>query len=151
MCFRVLFLKIFIFKIVAFFLTQCLSIQHSFSVAVVTYEIHDFDEAFFFLAAVAMITENVTFISFHCKHCKENKFFHHNHAPFQSKLSFKKWSQTEKCYSKKLLQRCIFNLIAKDLDPNDGVKMQQILLSWILLSLFIYRGGFDLFNMYYFS
>ena len=41
----------------AFFLNKCLSNQLSFFVAVLKYKILDFDEAFFFLATVAMITE----------------------------------------------------------------------------------------------
>ena len=86
-------------------------------------KVHVFDEAFLLLARVAMITKNVTFSSFYRNQCKANKFFHDNHAAYQSKLSLKKWRQTVKGYLKKMSQRYIFYPIAKDPDPHDGVKM----------------------------
>ena len=52
-----------------------------FFVVVRKYKIHVFDEAFLFSATIAKITENVTCSSFDKSHCKENKLFHHNHAP----------------------------------------------------------------------
>ena len=76
--------------------------------------------------------------------CKGNKVFHHNHAAYQSKLSF-----TQK--KKKMLQRYIFYTIAKDPDPNNGLKIQQNLLSLILLPLAIYLSENDLLNMSCFS
>ena len=69
-----------------------------------------------------MITEKATFSSFHSYDCKRNKFFHKNYATYQSKLSLKKWSQTE-ATQKKLLQRYIFYLTSKDPELNDGIKM----------------------------
>ena len=72
------------------------------------YKIHVFDKAFFVLATVAMITENLTFASFHINHCNKNKFFRHNHAIYESKLSLKNMESNRKCYSKKLLSRFIF-------------------------------------------
>ena len=50
------------------------------------YKIHVFDEAFFFLAKVAMITDRVDFSSFHIKYCKGINFFQGNHAAHQSKV-----------------------------------------------------------------
>ena len=61
-----------------------------------------FDKVFFSLPTVAMITENVSFSSFHCSHCKGNKFFHHNHAPYQSKLSLKKIDSNRQGMLKKI-------------------------------------------------
>ena len=58
-----LFLKMYIFEVVKFLLTSCLSNRFNFSVVV--HMIHVFDEAFFFLTTVAMITDSVTFSSFH--------------------------------------------------------------------------------------
>ena len=114
----------YIFEVVTFFLTKCLSNLINFSVVVRIYKILDFDEAFFFLATVAMITENVSFSSLHCNHCRRNKFFNHNHAAYQSQLFLKKWSQTNEGYPDLLLQRCIFYPVTKAQNPNDGVKMQ---------------------------
>ena len=130
--------------VVTYFPAQYLSSQCNFSVAVRMYITHDFDKALFFLETVVMIIENVTLTSSHSNCYKTNKFFHHNHAAYQYKLSLKKRDKTEKSYSKKLFQRCIFYPIA---DPNDGFKMQQKLLSWILLPLVIHLSGFDLFNV----
>ena len=52
---------------------------------------HFFDEAFFFLAMVAMIMKNekLTFSSFHSNHCKGRKNFYNNCAACQSKLPWK--------------------------------------------------------------
>ena len=50
------------------------------------YKIHVFDEAFFFLAEVAMITDSVDFSSFQSKYCKGINFFQGNHAAHQSKV-----------------------------------------------------------------
>ena len=50
-----------------------------------------------------------------------------------------------------MLQRCIFYTIAKDPDPNNGLKIQQNLLSLILLQLAIYLSENDLLNMSCFS
>ena len=52
---------------------------------------------------------------------------------------------------KKMLQRYIFYTIAKDPDPNNGLKIQQNLLSLILLPLAIYLSENDLLNMSCFS
>ena len=89
------------------------------------YKIQVFDEAFFFLATVATITKKVTVSSFHSNHCNRNKFFPHNHADYQSKLSLKSLVQQIKFAQKKLLQRCIFYPTAKYPDPKDGAKMQK--------------------------
>ena len=82
-----------------------------------------------FLATVAMKIENVTFFSFHINHFKRNKVIHYNDAIFRFKLSLKKWSQTEKSYSKNLFQWCDFHLILKDPESNNSVKMHQISLN----------------------
>ena len=111
------------------------------------YKTHDFDKALVFLETVVMIIENLTFTSSHSNCYKTNKFFHHNHAAYQYKLSLKKRDQTEKSCSKILFQSCIFYPIAENPDPNHGFKMQQKLLSWILLPLVIHLSGFDLFNV----
>ena len=54
------------------------------------HKIQVFDEVFSFLATVALVTQNVTVSSLHNSHLKGNKFFHGNHAAYQSKLSMKK-------------------------------------------------------------
>ena len=107
--FLVLFLKVFIFEVVTF-LVWCLFFQINFSVAVRMYNTHDFDELFFFLAAVSNDNWKLDFSSFCSNHCKRNKFFHQNHAAYQLKLFLKKWSLKKKSRSKKLLQSCIFLL-----------------------------------------
>ena len=52
-----------------------------------------FDEAFFILATIAMITKNVTYSSCYCNYFKGNKFFNHNHAAYQSKHIVKGFSK----------------------------------------------------------
>ena len=56
------------------------------------YKIHVFNGAFFPLATVTMVTENVTFpVSIITSAGETNSFitFHLNHTAYQSKLSFK--------------------------------------------------------------
>ena len=88
-----------------FFSPNCLS---NFYVVIRMYKIHVFDEAFFFLATVAMVTENETFSSFHSKLCNRNKFFHHNHPAYQSQLSLKDRVKQIKT-PKKCLIKCLFS------------------------------------------
>ena len=57
----------------------------------------------FLVATVAMITEKFPFSYFHGQHCQGNKFLHENNAIYQSKLSLKKWSQTDKESSGKVV------------------------------------------------
>ena len=72
-----------------------------------------------------MISEKVTFSSFHSNHCNGNNFFHHNMEFINLNYPLRKRSQTDKGYSKIILQRCIFCPIAQDLDPNELVKIQK--------------------------
>ena len=58
---------------------------------------------FFLVATVAMLTEKLPFSYFHCNHFQGNKFLHENNAVYQSKLSLKKWSQTDKESSRKVV------------------------------------------------
>ena len=64
-----------------------LSNHLNFSVVVRMYKIHVFVGAFLLLATVAMITQNVTFFSFHSNHFKGAESLHHYHTVYQSKLS----------------------------------------------------------------
>ena len=82
-------------------------------------------QAFFLLAIVAMITEKMSFSYFHGNLC-QGKIPSSNHAAYQSKLSFKKWSQIDKtCTEENSSQRCILQLITKVRDPSTRVKMHQ--------------------------
>ena len=58
---------------------------------------------FFLVATFAMITDKLPFHYFHGNHCQGNKFLHENNAVHQSKLSLKKWSQTYKESSRKII------------------------------------------------
>ena len=89
------------------------------------YKIHVFDETLFFSATVATITEKVTVSSFHINHCNRNKFFHHSHAGYQSKLSLKNGLQQIKFAQKKLFQMCILHPTAKYAVPKDWAKVQK--------------------------
>ena len=60
---------------------------------------------------------------------------HHSSSSSSSSLSMKKWSQSERGCSKHLLERFIFYVFSKDPSSNTGLKMQQKLLSWVLLPL----------------
>ena len=62
---------------------------------VCNYKIHVFDEAFFLLAIVAMITEKMSFSYFHGNLC-QGKMSSSNHAAYQSRLSLRKMESTEK-------------------------------------------------------
>ena len=95
------------------------------------YKIHVFGEAFFFLAIVTMITVNVNFFSFHSNYCKGNKYFHDIYAAYHPNHSWKNIVEQRKSTQKKISQKCFFYPITKDPNPNDGVRMQQKLLSWI--------------------
>ena len=77
-----------------FFSPSAYTINLIFFVVVRMYKISVFDQSFFHSAAVVMIIETITLSRFHSNHCKENKFFHRNHAACKFKLSLKKWSQT---------------------------------------------------------
>ena len=55
------------------------------------------------VATVAMITEKLSFSYLHGNHYQGNKFLHENNAAYQSKLSLKKWSQTDKESSTKVV------------------------------------------------
>ena len=59
----------------------------------------------------------------------------HHSSSSSSSLSMKKWSQSERGCSKHLLERFIFYVFSKDPSSNTGLKMQQKLLSWVLLPL----------------
>ena len=57
--------------------------------------IHVFDEAFFLIAIVAMITENMSLSHFHGNLC-EGKIPSSNHAANESRLSLKKKKESER-------------------------------------------------------
>ena len=69
-----LFLKIYIFD-VAFFLSSTYPVNaFFFSVVFRIYINHAFEEAFFLIETVAIMTENVLFSCFQSNHCQGNKF-----------------------------------------------------------------------------
>ena len=74
--FQARFFKMFsqgIFEVVTSFVASTYPINSFFSSEVRFYKIHHaFDEAFFLLATIIMITENVSDFCFHGKHCWGN-------------------------------------------------------------------------------
>ena len=91
-------------------------INSIFSGAVRIYKIHVFDETFSFLETIAMMTEKVSFSCFSDNHLQGNSFM-----TIMQLVNPKCPQNTQK----NLLQRSIFQPIAKDPDLKNGVKMQQ--------------------------
>ena len=99
LCFELLFfffLKNYIFGVVTFYVTLEWSNQPNFCSGGFNLYVSSFWRSlFFFIATVAMITEELPFFCFHDKHCLGNKFHHKNKPAYQSKLFLKKWRQTK--------------------------------------------------------
>lgn len=100
-----------------------------FSVVVGINKIHIFDQVFFLLAIVLMITAKMCFCCFHGSHCYGNKFLHretnHNHEAYSLKRGVK-WIKT----TKKLFVKVYLLPIAEDSDLKNGVRMEQTLNFW---------------------
>ena len=77
---------------------------------------------FFLVAAVAMITEKLSFPYFYDNHCYGNKFLHQDSAAYQSKLSLKKLSQTDKEFSRKSVIKVHPLPHCNDADSSNKVK-----------------------------
>ena len=60
-------------------------------------------ELFFLVTTVVMITEKLPFSYFHGNHCQGNRCLHENNAAYQSKLSLKKYRQTDKESSRRVV------------------------------------------------
>lgn len=116
------------FPVATFSLAKYLSnqlsllIQSKLSVVVCTHKIHVFDEAFFLLPTVAMMTEMRLFLVSIATNVNETNSFN-TIMKLINPNNHWRWNQTEEGYSKILLRRWIFYLIANDPDHNDGVKM----------------------------
>ena len=81
------------------------------------HKIHIFDEAFFFVATVGMMTVKVIFSSFHSNHFKGKKCFHHNYAAYESKLSLKKMESNRERLLKKIAVKEF--LLLHEMSEND--------------------------------
>ena len=77
------------------------------------------------LANIAMITVRKFFIYFHSSSCQGNIFLQQNGATYLSKISLRKWSQTDKDHWRKFVTKLYLASIAKDKDPSIRVKMHQ--------------------------
>ena len=87
--------------------------------------------------------EKASFSYLHGNHCQGNKFFHHNNSAYQSKLSLKKWSETDRNYSKVILTKVYLLPHCQRPRPQ-----QKSLL--LIFDRFLQRG-FCLFDMSHFS
>ena len=74
-----------------------------FAVVVGIYKIQVFDKASLTCINPPMITEKLLFFYFHGNRCQENKFLHEYNTTYQPKISLKKWSQTGKESSRKVV------------------------------------------------
>ena len=63
--------------------------------------IYIFDELFFLIVTIALMTKKMYFSCLHGNHCQGNKFLQQNYAAYQSKISLIKLIQTDKDYSRK--------------------------------------------------
>ena len=99
----VAFSKIYISE-VWYFISPCTDpVNPIFAVVVRIYKFKFLIKLFFLITTVAIITEKLPFSYFYGNHCQGNKFLHENNAIYQSKLSLKKWSQTYKESSRKVV------------------------------------------------
>ena len=109
---------------------------------------------FFLVATVVMITDKLPFSYFHGNHCKGKKFLHEEDAAYQSKLSLKKWSQTSKEYSRKVVIKVhILFLILMTKTAAAGSKHIKSCFSGFLITFVLYLNGFYLFFkiLYFFN
>ena len=122
--FQVLFSKCTFLRLQHFFSHSTYTINSIFSAVVRIYNIRTFDDTFFLLAIVAMITEKLSFCFSHSNYCQENKFFQHNYAAYQFKISLKKRSRKGVSFTPLLRTQTLLSF-----------KMQQKLLFWISITI----------------
>ena len=121
-----------------FFLPWAYPVNSVFSVIVGIYNIHVLINIFSSLQLLLRWVRKSLFPISMARLLLRRNFLQYNYTAYQFKLSPKKWSQTDKDYSK--VQRCIFDPTAKDLKPSNEVDMQQKLSFWIFTTLYHIPG-----------
>ena len=105
---------------------------------------------FFLVTTVAIITEKLLFCYFYGNHSQENKFLHENNAAYQSKLSLKKRSQTDKESPRKVVIKVhilfLIVMVKKASTGSNSIKRSiKFQFSGYLITFAIYLSGFYLF------
>ena len=93
----------------------------------------------FLLATIAVITEKLDFFLPPWQPLLGKQILSSQSRNLSVKTIHEKWSQTRKDYSKKMSERCILYLIAKNPDPSNGVKIKQKTVFWIATTICHYH------------
>ena len=104
---------------------------------------------FFLVTTVAIITKKLLFCYFYGNHSQRNKFLHENDAAYQSKLSLKKWSQTDKESPRKVVIKVhilfLIVMVKKKSTGSNSIKRFKFQFSGYLITFAIYLSRFYLF------
>ena len=148
--FRTLFFKMYVFEVVRLFLlAKCLSKLHNFSVVARICKVPVFDEAFFLLATVPMITGKVRFFQFSWQILLGKILLSSQSCclSIQTTISLKKWSQTDKDYIKNCCKGVSSTPLLRIQTLTMGQNAATISLSLFLLQPVIYVSGLEKFYL----
>ena len=104
---------------------------------------------FFLVTTVAIITDKLLFSYFYGNYPQENNFLHEDNAVYQSKLSLKKWSQTDKDSPRKVVIKVhilfLIVMTKKASTGSNSIKRFKSHFSGYLIKFAIYLSEFYLF------
>ena len=144
-----LFLKCTFLKLRQFLLPKCLSKLHNFSVVARIYNVPVFDEAFFLLATVPMITRKVRFFQFSWQ-ILLRKILPSSQSyclSIQTTIFLKNWSQTDKDYIKNCCKGVSSTPLLRIQTLTMGQNAATISLFLFLLQPVIYVSGLEKFYL----